>query len=148
MFVARQRAGPTTRNPTTPNWARISRRLVKAAISFSPKLGTRFSKVLSWLPGTQRTRVLPCATAVTMTGRPVKKVDVPGELARLMNGDYPLAVRRITDLDLAGFHNHQIDIRLTGPKDGLAIRVIARVASGLTSATSAPVKRGNATSWI
>ena len=47
-------AGPTTRNPSTPNWASSSRRRVKAVISFSPRLGTRFSKARSWLPGTQR----------------------------------------------------------------------------------------------
>ena len=55
-----------------------------------------------------------------------QQVDVSSESARLVNGDDPLAIRRITNLDLARFHNNQIDIRLTGPKDGLAIRVIAR----------------------
>ena len=54
-----------------------------------------------------------------------EKVDVAGELARLMNHDYPPAVRRVLDLDLTAFNNHQIDIRLAGPKDGLAIGVIA-----------------------
>ena len=54
-----------------------------------------------------------------------EKVDVSGELPGLMSDDHPVAVRRILDFDLAGFNNIQIDIRLTGSKDGLAIGVLA-----------------------
>jgi len=42
-----------------------------------------------------------------------------------MNHDNPVAIPRMLDLDLAGFNNVQIDVCLTGTKDGLTIGVVA-----------------------
>ena len=146
MFVSRQRAGPTTRNPTTPDWARISRRLVKAAISFSPRLGTRFSKAPELAAGDAEDARLAPRHGGHDDGTAGENVDVAGKLARLVDVDHPLAVRRVLDLDLAGFHNHQIDIRLTGPKDGLAIGVVAGRRQRPDESDLGAVKRGKATS--
>ena len=59
-----------------------------------------------------------------------EKVDVSGELPGLVNDDHPLAVRRISDFDLTVFNNVQIDFRLTGPEDGLAVGVVASRRQG------------------
>ena len=53
----------------------------------------------------QQTAFAPRATAVTITGRPVKQVDVAGKLPRLVSDDDAVAVRRIANLDLTGFDN-------------------------------------------
>ena len=124
MFVSRQRPGPTTRSPTVRNFERSSRRRVNAVIA-SPILGTRFNRGLRWLPGTPAGAFLPVATRSHNHRTTGEKVDVSGELPRLMNDDDPLAVPRIADFDLTAFHDVQIDIRLTGPKDRLAVRVLA-----------------------
>ena len=53
-----------------------------------------------------------------------QKVDVAGKLARFMGDNHPIAVGRIEDVDLSGFDDEQIDIGLTGAKDGFTIGVV------------------------
>src|SRR5262249_4517390 len=54
-------------------------------------------------------------------------VDVSGEVARFVYRDQAAAVRGVANLHPAGLDNVQIDSRLTGPKDGVAVGVVARL---------------------
>jgi hypothetical protein len=58
-------------------------------------------------------------------------VDVPGEVARLVYRDQTVAVCRVADLHPAGFDDVQVDVRLTGPEDDVAVGVVARPGQGL-----------------
>ena len=60
-----------------------------------------------------------------------EQVDVSGKLTGLMNDDQPIMVPGISDFDLAVFHHVQIDIRLAGPEDRLAVGVVAGGAERL-----------------
>src|SRR6185369_12474310 len=52
---------------------------------------------------------------------PGQHVDVPGEVARLVDRDQTAAFRRVADLQPAGFDDVQVDVRLTGPEDDIAV---------------------------
>src|SRR4029077_17798742 len=54
-----------------------------------------------------------------------QEIDVAGELTRFMSGNHAIVVRRIEDVDLSGFNDEEIDIGLTGAKDGFTIVVVA-----------------------
>ena len=54
-----------------------------------------------------------------------EKIDVSGELARLVRRHEPIAVGRIQDVDQAGFDDAQIQIHLPGAKDGFAVGIVA-----------------------
>ena len=57
-------------------------------------------------------------------------VDVPGEVARFVDHDHTVAVGRVANLHPAGFDDVQIDVRLTGPKNDVAVGVVARLGQG------------------
>src|SRR5256885_1952628 len=59
--------------------------------------------------------------------RPARQyVDVPGEVARFVYRDHTLAAGWVANLHPAGLDNVQIDVRLTGPKNDVAVGVVAR----------------------
>jgi len=57
-------------------------------------------------------------------------VDVPGEVARFVDRDQTVGVGRVADLQPAGFDHEQVDVRLTGPKNDIAVGVVARLGQG------------------
>ncbi len=57
-------------------------------------------------------------------------VDVPGEVARFVDRDHTAAVRRVANLHPAGLDDVQVDVRLTGPKNDVAVGVVASLGQG------------------
>src|SRR5262249_27039392 len=57
-------------------------------------------------------------------------VGVAGEVARFVYRDQTVAVCWVANLHPAGFDNVQIDVRLTGPKNDVAVGVVARLCQG------------------
>ncbi len=53
-----------------------------------------------------------------------QQVDVAGELARFMGDKHPIAVGWIEDVDQSGFNDEEVDIGLTGAKNGFTINVV------------------------
>jgi hypothetical protein len=51
-------------------------------------------------------------------------------VARLVYRDQTVAVGWVANLHPAGFDNIQIDVRLTGPKNDVAVGVVARPCQG------------------
>ncbi len=63
-----------------------------------------------------------CAHQNRTTG---EEVDIAAKLTRFVDDDHSIVVHRVVNLDLARFHDDQVDVGLTSPKYGLAVRVIA-----------------------
>src|SRR5262249_49769173 len=60
-----------------------------------------------------------------------QNIDGPGKAPRLVDRDYAVGVPRVTDLELAGFHDIEVDVRLAGSKDDVPISVVARFGEAL-----------------
>jgi hypothetical protein len=63
-----------------------------------------------------------------------QEVDIAGKPTGIMMDHYPVAIRRITDFDLPGLDDAQVDIGLTRAEDRFAISVVMNRCQGFEDA--------------